>query len=157
VVEPANCAGVIPCFNEGASITALVVAVRQHLPAVMVVDDGSTDDTSALARAAGAVVVSHARNPGRGAAFSSGLSQALEQGFEWAFTLDGDGQHTAEELKQFLLRKLPSWQVPREWWFAKSLDANARGNVSRAQWRGKFLEMRAQAAAEDKGLSLGHA
>jgi acyl-CoA synthetase (AMP-forming)/AMP-acid ligase II len=51
---------------------------------------------------------------------------------------------TAEELKQFLLRKLPGWQVPREWWFVPSLEANTRGKVSRAEWRGEFLKMRAQ-------------
>jgi acyl-CoA synthetase (AMP-forming)/AMP-acid ligase II len=50
----------------------------------------------------------------------------------------------AGELKQFLLRKLPGWQVPREWWFVNSLDANTRGKVSRAEWRGEFLKMRAQ-------------
>jgi acyl-coenzyme A synthetase/AMP-(fatty) acid ligase len=49
---------------------------------------------------------------------------------------------TAKELKQFLLGKLPDWQVPREWWFVKSLDANTRGKVSRAQWRDKFIKMR---------------
>ena len=49
---------------------------------------------------------------------------------------------TTEELKQFLLRKLPSWQVPREWWFVKSLRTNARGKVSRAHWRKDFLEHR---------------
>ena len=52
-----TCAVVIPCFNEGASIAALVPAVREHLPRVIVVDDGSTDDTAALAEGAGAVVV----------------------------------------------------------------------------------------------------
>jgi len=51
---------------------------------------------------------------------------------------------TAEELKQFLLRKLPGWQVPREWWFVKSLEANTHGKISRAEWRGEFLKMRAQ-------------
>jgi acyl-CoA synthetase (AMP-forming)/AMP-acid ligase II len=51
---------------------------------------------------------------------------------------------TAGELKQFLLRKLPGWQVPREWWFVPSLEANTRGKVSRAEWRDKYLEWRAQ-------------
>jgi acyl-coenzyme A synthetase/AMP-(fatty) acid ligase len=46
----------------------------------------------------------------------------------------------AETLRQSLLRKLPAWQVPREWWFVESLAADARGKVSRAQWRMKFLE-----------------
>jgi Glycosyl transferase family 2 len=104
VPEPTSCAVVIPCFNEGASIAPLVAAVRQHLPTVLVVDDGSTDDTSALATAAGATVVGHERNLGKGAALKSGLSRALEQDFEWAFTLDGDGQHAPEDLPAFLRR-----------------------------------------------------
>ena len=64
-----------------------------------------------------------------------------------------DGRGTTEELKQFLLRKLPSWQVPREWWFVKSLGTNARGKVSRAQWRKEFLEHRAKGATRPGGYS----
>jgi acyl-coenzyme A synthetase/AMP-(fatty) acid ligase len=48
----------------------------------------------------------------------------------------------AEALRQFLLTKLPAWQVPREWWFVESLGTNARGKLSRAQWRRMFLERR---------------
>ena len=97
-----TCAVVVPCFNEGASIAALVAAVRQHLPCVMVANDGSTDDTAILARDAGAVVLNHERNLGKGAALKTGLSQALTQGFEWAVTLDGDGQHAPEDLPALL-------------------------------------------------------
>jgi glycosyltransferase involved in cell wall biosynthesis len=97
-----TCAVVIPCFNEGAAIAPLVAAVRQYLPSVLVVDDGSTDDTSNLAGGAGAVVVSHRRNLGKGAALRTGLSLALKQGFEWALTLDGDGQHAPEDLPALL-------------------------------------------------------
>jgi glycosyltransferase involved in cell wall biosynthesis len=97
-----RCAAVIPCFNEGASIAGLVVALRQHLSLVMVVDDGSTDDTAILASAAGAVVVSHERNLGKGAALRTGLSAALKRGFERAVTLDGDGQHAPDDLPGFL-------------------------------------------------------
>ena len=53
---------------------------------------------------------------------------------------------TAKELKAFLLQKLAGWQVPREWWFVKSLETNQRGKISRAQWRAKFLEMRVRKA-----------
>jgi len=53
---------------------------------------------------------------------------------------------TAQELKIFLLGKLSSWQVPREWWFVKSLEANGRGKTSRAQWKEKFLQRRSQRA-----------
>ncbi len=51
---------------------------------------------------------------------------------------------TKEELKQFLLQKLPSWQVPREWWFVDSLGKNGHGKFSRALWRQHFLENRAK-------------
>ena len=94
-------AAVIPCFNEGADIAALVVALHQHLPLVMVVDDGSTDDTTIRAENAGAVVVRHERNLGKGAALRTGLSQIQKRGFEWAVTLDGDGQHVPDDLPAF--------------------------------------------------------
>jgi glycosyltransferase involved in cell wall biosynthesis len=80
----------------------LVAEVRQYLPTVIVVDDGSTDDTSAIARAAGATVVGHPRNCGKGKALRTGLSHAQRLGFEWAFTLDGDGQHAPADLPAFV-------------------------------------------------------
>ena len=54
---------------------------------------------------------------------------------------------TRDELKQFLLQKLPSWQVPREWWFVESLGVNGHRKISRAQWQRRFLENRAKPAA----------
>lgn len=72
------------------------------MPAVWVVDDGSTDATAAQARWAGAKVLSHGRNAGKGAALKTGLSQARRQGFAWAVTLDGDGQHAPEDVPLFL-------------------------------------------------------
>jgi acyl-CoA synthetase (AMP-forming)/AMP-acid ligase II len=50
---------------------------------------------------------------------------------------------TGDSLKQFLLEKLPTWQVPREWWMVESLSANDRGKHSRAEWRKRFLEITA--------------
>ena len=93
---------VIPCFNEGACIAPLVCEVRQHLPFVLVINDGSTDGTATQAEAAGATVLSHARNLGKGAALKTGLSAALTRGFEWVLTLDGDGQHRAQDVPAFL-------------------------------------------------------
>ena len=100
--EPTTCAVVIPCFNEGASIAPLVAAARRQFPRVLVVDDGSTDDTTAQAQSAGAQVVPHTKNLGKGAALRTGLAQAQQQGFEWAFTLDGDGQHEPDDMPAFL-------------------------------------------------------
>ena len=99
--EPARCAVVIPCFNESASIATVIPAVRRHLPAVLVVDDGSTDNTASLARAAGATVLQHERNLGKGAALKTGLAYAFNQGYTWVVTLDGDGQHAPEDLPAF--------------------------------------------------------
>jgi acyl-CoA synthetase (AMP-forming)/AMP-acid ligase II len=58
-----------------------------------------------------------------------------------------NGRNNPEELKQFLLSRLPGWQVPREWWFVDSLNANLRGKLPRAEWRRKFLELRAGGTA----------
>jgi glycosyltransferase involved in cell wall biosynthesis len=98
VFEPSKCAAVIPCYNEAAGISGLLAAVRQHVPAVVVVNDGSTDETARFAADAGATVLSHDHNRGKGAALKTGLSWALNQGYEWAVTLDGDGQHSPKEL-----------------------------------------------------------
>ena len=102
MLGPASCAAVIPCFNEGATIAALVGAAHQHLRVIIVVDDGSTDDTPAQAVSAGAMVISHRRNLGKGAALRTGFSEASKRGFEWAVTMDGDGQHSPDDLPNLL-------------------------------------------------------
>lgn len=96
------CTVVIPCLNEAATIHPLVTAVRQHLTAVLVVDDGSSDDTASLARRAGAEVLSHSRPCGKGAALHTGWQAARERGFHWALVLDGDGQHSPDDIPAFL-------------------------------------------------------
>ena len=102
MVRPESCAVVIPCFNEGASIAALVSQVRQHLATVIVVDDGSTNDTAAQAIGASATLARHGRNCGKGAALKTGFSAALRGGFEWALSMDGDGQHKPQDVPAFL-------------------------------------------------------
>lgn len=93
---------VIPCLNEAGTIGAVVTGVRRHVPAVLVVDDGSTDQTGCRAREAGARVLRHDHNRGKGSALATGLRQALADGFEIAITMDGDGQHDPEDLPAFL-------------------------------------------------------
>jgi glycosyltransferase involved in cell wall biosynthesis len=99
---PAQCATIIPCLNESAAIGPLVAAVRQYLPAVIVIDDGSSDDTAALAKNAGAEVVRHANRQGKGVALQTGWQLARERGFPWALSMDGDGQHAPEDITAFL-------------------------------------------------------
>jgi glycosyltransferase involved in cell wall biosynthesis len=96
-----NCAVVIPCLNEQSTIAPLVRAVGAYFRTVYVVDDGSTDNTSETAREAGAIVLRHETNLGKGAALRFGWERAREAGFGWVLTLDGDGQHSAEDIPSF--------------------------------------------------------
>jgi glycosyltransferase involved in cell wall biosynthesis len=98
---PSTCAAVIPCLNEQQTIVPLVSAVRLHLPTVIVVDDGSTDQTAALAASAGALVLRHDTSRGKGAALQTGWRHARQQGFKWALSLDGDGQHSPDDIPAF--------------------------------------------------------
>jgi len=93
---------VIPCLNEARHIGDVVAGVRRHLSHVIVVDDGSSDDTVAQAAAAGARVIRHTSPRGKGCALASGLSYAAEAGAVWALCLDGDGQHACEDIPTFL-------------------------------------------------------
>jgi glycosyltransferase involved in cell wall biosynthesis len=96
-----QCAAVIPCFNEAGSIASVIEGVRRHLPNVIVVDDGSSDGTRGEAVAAGAEVIGHSVNCGKGAALRAGWKQARRLSFSWALCLDGDGQHGAEHIPDF--------------------------------------------------------
>jgi glycosyltransferase involved in cell wall biosynthesis len=86
---------IVPAYNEGSSITRVVEELHDAAPSfdVVVIDDGSTDDTAGCARRAGAVVVRHPFNLGIGGAMQSGYLYAAENGYELACQVDGDGQH----------------------------------------------------------------
>jgi glycosyltransferase involved in cell wall biosynthesis len=92
---------VVPAHNEGPRIEVVVRGSARHL-AVIVVDDGSTDDTGERATAAGATVIRQEPNQGKGAALRTGFRAALERGAEAVITLDGDGQHDPGEIPAFL-------------------------------------------------------
>jgi glycosyltransferase involved in cell wall biosynthesis len=95
-----NLAAVIPAFNEERSIEAVVRQVSQRALAI-VVDDGSTDGTAALAMAAGAYVIRHPVNRGYDGAIESGLRAAIALGCSFAVTIDADGQHDETLLDRF--------------------------------------------------------
>jgi glycosyltransferase involved in cell wall biosynthesis len=92
---------VIPAYQAAPTLNAVVRATAEHLP-VLVVDDGSSDDTSAVARAAGAEVLRQEPNQGKGAALRRGFAHALDMGVSAVLTLDADGQHDPACAPDFL-------------------------------------------------------
>jgi glycosyltransferase involved in cell wall biosynthesis len=95
---------IVPARNEEGAVGGVVTEIRAFDPGfdVVVIDDGSTDQTAAAAAAAGAFVVSLPFNLGIGAAVQTGFKFALERGYELAVRLDGDGQHDPAELPKLL-------------------------------------------------------
>lgn len=109
MAEPSTVSVVIPAYNEAPSIAAVVTAMaavaRWH--EIIVIDDGSTDDTEERARHAGAVVVRHPYNKGNGAAVKSGTRRASG---EFVLVIDGDGQHRAADSRR-LVAKLGDYDL----------------------------------------------
>src|SRR5437867_3969622 len=92
----------IPAFNEGPTIGSVVLKARQFGSEVLVVDDGSTDDTAWIAELAGATVIRHRRNLGYGAALRSCFLYARNSRSEMMVVLDGDGQHDPSAIPRVL-------------------------------------------------------
>jgi glycosyltransferase involved in cell wall biosynthesis len=95
---------IIPAYNETKSIGGVVRDIRASLPGadVLVVNDGSTDDTSGEARQSGAMVLDLPCNMGLGVAVQSGLIFAQDRGYRFVARMDGDGQHRPTELRALL-------------------------------------------------------
>lgn len=89
---------IIPCYNEERTIIDVVGKVKRYVDKVIVIDDGSKDETTRLAREAGAIVLRHATNIGKGGALRTGFRAAELLGADAIVTLDGDGQHEPQEI-----------------------------------------------------------
>jgi glycosyltransferase involved in cell wall biosynthesis len=89
---------VIPAFNESPSVGDVVQSVRARFENVIVVDDGSSDDTGERALEAGATVVTHLINRGQGAALKTGVDYAVRCGADVVVTFDADGQHDSDDI-----------------------------------------------------------
>jgi polyprenyl-phospho-N-acetylgalactosaminyl synthase len=102
-VPHADVTVVVPALDEEAGVATVVSGLRSEFGRVVVVDDGSTDRTADLARAAGAHVVRHPSNLGQGAALQTGFAYALtDPGMRHVITFDSDGQHRVEDALSLL-------------------------------------------------------
>jgi glycosyltransferase involved in cell wall biosynthesis len=100
VIIERPCLAVVPAYNEGGTIGGVIDGLREHAPAfdIVVIDDGSTDDTCREGIARGARVLRHPFNLGIGGAVQSGFKFALENGYEHMVQVDADGQHDPAEI-----------------------------------------------------------
>lgn len=93
---------VIAAYNEGQVVRGVVAGLVERGYQVVVVDDGSRDDTGTQARQGGATVLRHVINRGQGAALQSGITYALRAGADYIVTFDADGQHSVDDIEQLL-------------------------------------------------------
>ena len=93
---------VIPTYNESKEIGDIVKRLRKQNLEVVVIDDGSADDTSLIASRSGATVIRNQINEGKGSSLIKGFDYAIKNNFDAVITMDGDGQHIPEETSNFI-------------------------------------------------------
>ncbi|MFC6757023.1 MULTISPECIES: glycosyltransferase family 2 protein [Haloarcula] len=93
---------VIPAYNESETIGPVIEETGEYVDRVVVVDDGSSDDTAAIAREHGAVVVEHVFNTGVGGAVRTGYQYAIKHNYDWVVQVDADGQHDPAKIPELL-------------------------------------------------------
>ena len=94
---------VVPTYNNERTLGSVIEGIRKHTSRIIVVNDGSTDSTNAmLSTLNGISTVTHKTNQGKGAALISGFRTALEMGYDYAITIDSDGQHFPDDLIKFV-------------------------------------------------------
>ena len=93
---------IIPTYNESKEIGRLVVEIRKLGLEIVIIDDGSSDNTSEIAESNGATVLKNDVNEGKGASLIKGFKYALDCGCDAVITMDGDGQHLPEDIPYFI-------------------------------------------------------
>jgi len=93
---------IIPTYNEAKAIAELIKQIKDLNLEVIIIDDGSSDTTVKIAQNCGAKVLRNETNIGKGAALIKGYNFAVAQGFDAVISMDGDGQHSSEDIKTFI-------------------------------------------------------
>ncbi|HEY0273033.1 MAG TPA: DUF2062 domain-containing protein [Chitinophaga sp.] len=103
--EAHKCCVIIPTYNNGGTLATVIAQVQAYTKNIIVVNDGATDHTAAILETFPDILqVSYTPNRGKGWALRQGFQRALQQGYDFAITIDADGQHFAEDLPVFLER-----------------------------------------------------
>ena len=112
-LTPERIAVVVPALNEALRIRDVVQGALRHCPNVIVVDDGSDDGTADAIADLPVRVLRHARRMGKGAGLRTGFAEALRRGLDAVVTMDGDGQHSADDIPRLLAaaNRRPGWIV----------------------------------------------
>lgn len=103
-MKPVDFFVVIPAYNEAPRIRDVILKVKKYTQKIIVVDDGSTDQTTEVAKKSGALVLRHKLNLGKGAAMKTGAEAAFDLGVEAVIFLDADGQHDPRHIPAFAKR-----------------------------------------------------
>src|SRR4030042_415092 len=93
---------IIPCYNEEVTIGSIIVKTKTFVDEVLIIDDGSSDNTSNIAREVGATVITHKTNKGKSAGIKTGFKYALNNNYDYVVTMDGDAQHDPSEIPLLL-------------------------------------------------------
>jgi glycosyltransferase involved in cell wall biosynthesis len=99
---------IIPALNAAKSVGPIIAEAKKYVGIVVLIDDGSSDGTGDVARDAGAIVIRHDVNRGKGGALKSGFLWALDRGLDGVITLDADGQHLPRQIPEFIEQRRTS-------------------------------------------------
>ena len=105
-----NIWAVIPAYNEGMNIAGIIKKTKKYVDSVVVVDDGSNDNTREVSEKSKAIVLSHIVNLGKGAALKTGCDYVIKRGAKYIITLDADAQHNPEDIPRFI-EKLDKYDI----------------------------------------------
>jgi glycosyltransferase involved in cell wall biosynthesis len=97
-----NICVIIPTYNEEKTISDIIRKIKRQGIEVLIIDDGSTDNTAKIAQANSCLVIANSKNQGKGAALIKGFNYVKEKEFEAVITMDGDGQHLTEDIANFI-------------------------------------------------------
>jgi len=102
ILDRMKTAVIMPTYNESSNLHELIIEIQRQQIDIIVIDDGSTDDTCAIASQNRTIVLQNEHNMGKGASLIRGFAYALSKGYDAVITMDGDGQHLPQDIPIFL-------------------------------------------------------